>query len=70
MYYPGSACRGTDMPPGRILYIYTVHTQTLYIEKNFTTSYRQTDRPRSIERSVYHSAVIMRELLRVNGFVC
>ena len=20
MYYPGSACRGTDLPPGRILY--------------------------------------------------
>ena len=26
MYYPGSACRGTDLPPDRILYIHTVHT--------------------------------------------
>ena len=23
MYYPGSACRGTDLPSGRILYIHT-----------------------------------------------
>ena len=23
MYYSGSACRGTDLPPGRILYIHT-----------------------------------------------
>ena len=28
MYYPGSACRETDLPPGRIIYI---HTFTIYI---------------------------------------
>ena len=27
MYYPGSACRGTDLPPGRILY---THTSIVY----------------------------------------
>ena len=26
MYYPGNACRGTDLPPGRILYIHYIHT--------------------------------------------
>ena len=25
MHYPGSACRGTDLPSGRLLYIYTVY---------------------------------------------
>ena len=24
MHYPGSACRGTDLPSGRLLYIHTL----------------------------------------------
>ena len=29
MYYPGSACRGKDLPPGRIFYIHTLPLLTL-----------------------------------------
>ena len=25
MYYPGSACRATDLPPGRIFYTHTIY---------------------------------------------
>ena len=40
MYYPGSACRGTDLPQGRILYIHT-HTWSLML-KLPKISYRST----------------------------
>ena len=37
MYHPGGACRGKDLPPGRILYIYTLLLLNFYIVLNRNT---------------------------------
>ena len=31
MHYQGSACRGTDLPPGRLLYMHTTYNASTYI---------------------------------------
>ena len=39
MHYPGSACRGTDLPSGRIFYIHTLHIIYIYIYNFLLLSY-------------------------------
>ena len=50
MHYPGNACRGTDLPPNRILYIHVREATVLILSKartlvpEFTVEHLPLDR--------------------------